>query len=1384
LVDGEEYTVRLARMDDVGTAYIQAARLIIVQSAPTITDTVTQVEVGNNDTTAVAAYELLTDHKIYQWDEDKFSGNVSVYFEATLKGSDAAAVSYAALSSDSCSSQVSNSEVSVTDVTWDRQRSSALSLIDDTTYYVCVHTTAADTGSIATAKIIIEQTTDTRGLTDIEMVHQYVNTSNTETSDTYVERDFDNEFNPDNWSGGTFGYYFESTAKTASGTTGYAKLKDVDNTDEIDNATTSELNATTASYARYRSSDLASNTDWPSAAADLDTIMKETASSTVSVSSSSLIIQASGLPGGVKIDDDGDPAGMSGAGRQVVRTSDGDLYAVIRDGSYIEVWKSEDGGANWEEQDSDHKEACYNVSDVAIAIDSTGTIHIYYQTSSTVHKYTSFSTSGGTFSGSTTTLYTANTTANDGAIAVDSNDKVHVVMTSDNSVGIETLDVNVKYTNNVSGWKTPVTVETKASSGTIPFSKGDIVINEDDVPEVSYCNKFQVNVGELTAAEGDANNAASFTVHDIDSDVNITSDQTSTSIAIDSVGNTWVAYVDEDGADNDGTDDNVTLAWHADSQADWTLSWTTDLTNSNVGYEPSIAVLDEDIYVFYQDYDNNHIVYDKYDANATTWGGETILRAAIGGVTYQDAKAKYSSLNNFYGPKIDFLYSDGTDIYWDQLDVAGHINDDSGFDETVEAGRQIVRLSDGTLYAVVNDSGSVEVWKSADGSSWSQQDSIDSPACANTEPVTVAVDSSNVLHLAYLDSNSPADIDYVTFTTSTSQFGTAENVVDITGAGDLVYSLSLVLDDNDIPHIVYGFEDNDSTDSVEYRNRVGGAPWGSATVESGFLSYWTDITISEDNIPEIVYINSTDDDLTAAVGNQNDATTFGTPYDTDATVNDTANQRGCSIGIDSSGNTWIAYVDSDSSITVVEHLDASAWTSWETAVTNSNVGYEPSIAIDSTDIYVIYEDDNDDIVYDKYDGSDWSGETVLETGTFQDVKARWSYLNSYDSSGTARVQTNTYYFDGSDVPALDGDGYWVGETNADDGDVDTFATSINASTVTIGELKIEGTNGTDQGTISSVKARVYGSETGTNTVINAAIYTDGGPGSGTLLGTPTKDGTEGWGSLATLSAPGGTWDWSEVQALEVYVYITSDGSPIVTMSKVEILVESTNDTAQTEFDYLFSDDTDAYYNYFVPSAAGGTAGSQDAIDSLVVSGLTKNLSLVVGSNNDLHLIYMADLDTDEVVYRRRDASTGWDVLATTIDASGTNAYLTLSINTNDTNLNDLYAIWIDTSDNHIYYEKCDVSEAGSECSTATDWAQTDWKNPGSDTYTNVTSNFSGDEHVFAMWTIDSIAPYHVSWSYIVVPEYLLMFVLFAPLFPGLFKYAKKRWAPGFLPSGA
>ena len=86
LTDGVNYTVRVKSTSTGGAAHMKLARLIIVQADSTkLTNTESQIEIGNSEGTSNTSYTILTDKKIYRYDSSKFSPAPTAYFEASFR---------------------------------------------------------------------------------------------------------------------------------------------------------------------------------------------------------------------------------------------------------------------------------------------------------------------------------------------------------------------------------------------------------------------------------------------------------------------------------------------------------------------------------------------------------------------------------------------------------------------------------------------------------------------------------------------------------------------------------------------------------------------------------------------------------------------------------------------------------------------------------------------------------------------------------------------------------------------------------------------------------------------------------------------------------------------------------------------------------------------------------------------------------------------------------------------------------------------------------------------------------------------------------------------------------------------------------------------------
>jgi len=322
--------------------------------------------------------------------------------------------------------------------------------------------------------------------------------------------------------------------------------------------------------------------------------------------------------------------------------------------------------------------------------------------------------------------------------------------------------------------------------------------------------------------------------------------------------------------------------------------------------------------------------------------------------------------------------------------------------------RHVVRTSTGDLYAVFEDGTKVEVWYSADGSSWAQKDAGNSPDCFANSPVGVAIDSGDILHIVYYHDAYPASggLDYITFDTldggaQDDAFNTEEEAIAQVDADNTRYGCAIAIDSNGKPHAV--FTDSDAlkgTDynTIYYANKTG-VSWSTPLEVEGVSNVkncnYPDIAIDSDDKPVVTYINYDDDALGAAQGDANDPTTFSL-HDPDTGTASSGTVHTPTIAVDSGGDHWIGYSGLSATLkaTLVKHIKTDGWTTWA-KYDSSSRGDRVSTAVNGTDVYIIYEDGADnDIKYNKYTGS-WAGEDLLEEGTFENATSRWAYLNNY-----------------------------------------------------------------------------------------------------------------------------------------------------------------------------------------------------------------------------------------------------------------------------------------------------------------------------------------------------------------------------------------------------
>jgi hypothetical protein len=321
LSDDTDYTVRFHSNNASCTQSLNSARLIVQQTDTTkITFTETQIEIGDNQTgiTDESAVDL-TDFKVYQYDDDLFTPKVETSadasFSATLKIDNSGDTVYAELYNETNSTVVATAS-HTGDTNWtlvfanDIDSDADWDETNDDEYHVRVY--CADggvdgcSGNIANAKIHLNQFAG-GGITAFETMQQQVNTSATDTDDTYTSQEYYTVYNPDlesttypySFGAATLNYFYEATLKTstATTTTAYAQLYNDTGAAAI---SSSEVTSTSDTYDRQRSSDITSNLpSWPTTYfyQNMDTQAKNSESSgeTTTVSNSWIVIKVSNL---------------------------------------------------------------------------------------------------------------------------------------------------------------------------------------------------------------------------------------------------------------------------------------------------------------------------------------------------------------------------------------------------------------------------------------------------------------------------------------------------------------------------------------------------------------------------------------------------------------------------------------------------------------------------------------------------------------------------------------------------------------------------------------------------------------------------------------------------------------------------------------------------------------------------------------------------------------------------------------------------------------------------------------------------------------------------------------------------------------------------------
>lgn len=346
---------------------------------------------------------------------------------------------------------------------------------------------------------------------------------------------------------------------------------------------------------------------------------------------------------------------------------------------------------------------------------------------------------------------------------------------------------------------------------------------------------------------------------------------------------------------------------------------------------------------------------------------------------------------------------------------AAKIDDAGDPGPQVGSGREVVRTTGNVLYAAIEDGGTIEMWRSTDGSSWSQQNPLSSPT---GEDPAVALDNNGSIHMIYRSGN---DLQYQTFDTASNTFGTPTEIITLSHPGGTMDAYSIAIDGSSRPHVVAGYCAYDDFQSSYfcsldhmYNNSGWSLPNNVETPGETFLSGYfpaTDIAFNDNGYPVIIYIaGDSVMSLEGAVGNSNLAISFSS-----TTIDASALPSAHSISLTTAANgtLFAAYIDAGISNLISLGVSSNGGSSWSTT-TNSNEGELPSVVTVENQAYVFYKSlttaNSNDLVYDKYNGSTWSGENVVSAGTYAAPRVRAGKYFSHHN-----FVVDYLYSDGTDV---------------------------------------------------------------------------------------------------------------------------------------------------------------------------------------------------------------------------------------------------------------------------------------------------------------------------------------------------------------------------------
>lgn len=347
-----------------------------------------------------------------------------------------------------------------------------------------------------------------------------------------------------------------------------------------------------------------------------------------------------------------------------------------------------------------------------------------------------------------------------------------------------------------------------------------------------------------------------------------------------------------------------------------------------------------------------------------------------------------------------------------------------------QGNRVVFRDANDRVYVFVNDSGTLRAYKGnvvGEPASFTEQTTGTPPIASGGTfiGISAAIDSAGLVTvICYFDDTaahgSSDDIRSFGFRTSahaTSQDEWVDKNVEVAALArqDLIYAigrLGVLVDGSDVAHALWieGISDMGSVFSIVHHSRRSGGTWDTKTVVTPVSNNVEYNNFSAMIADPLSLVNADRPIVAAGGGNQIDvyygnalaAISWTEQRDvTGSILVATGLVANISMAIDSNEKIVIAFIETTFDLMIVEHLNANAWTAWETStdVDTSTDYLAPSITINGTNVFIFVEDStNFDINLWKDIGAGFVEETtdidLPNVGTFNDVKVKWSSKNN------------------------------------------------------------------------------------------------------------------------------------------------------------------------------------------------------------------------------------------------------------------------------------------------------------------------------------------------------------------------------------------------------